>query len=268
MSVFIQAGYNPDPPLTHARIGWQNIATAENLMTGVTSAGISGFPVTAITNPLTYERYRPVDATVAGIRFDAGAPVTVDYVGIAAHTLEGKTVEFQSSDNNITFTNRLIMVPTGRTDILGLISPITARYWRIRIEYTVSPFIGVIYIGKSLAMQREIYGGHTPITLSRSTTILPNVSDTGQWVGRSIIRSGYSSQYDWRHLTASWYRANFDPFVEHARRKPFFIAWRPQQYPAEVVYGWTPGDIVPVNMGLKDYMSVSLPVEGYDGRAV
>jgi hypothetical protein len=35
-----------------------------------------------------------------------------------------------------------------------------------------------------------------------------------------------------------------------------------------VVYGWTPGDIVPVNMGLKDYMSVSLPVEGYDGRAV
>jgi hypothetical protein len=265
MSVFIQAGYSPDPPLTHARIGWQNIVTASNVTSNTT--GTTGNPLLSVTNPLTYERFQP-NASATNIVVDAGVPVEVDYVGIAAHTLEGRTILLQSSTDNSTWTTRLTIVPTGRTDILGLISPITARYWRINITWTAAPFIGVLYIGKSLAMQREIYGGHTPITLSRSTTILPNVSDTGQWVGRSIIRSGYSSQYDWRHLTASWYRANFDPFVEHARRKPFFIAWRPQQYPAEVVYGWTPGDIVPVNMGLKDYMSVSLPVEGYDGRAV
>lgn len=263
MSVFIQPGYTPDPPLTHARIGWRNIVRRGNVSG---TAGLAGFPISALGNPLTYERYRPA-TSASNIVVDAATPAEVDYVGIAAHTLAGTTVLLQSSPNNSTWTTRLTIAPTDSSDILGLISPITARYWRVQVTWSVSPFIGVLYLGKSLGMQREIYGGHSPITLSRSTTILPNVSDTGQWVGRSIIRSGYSSRYEWQHLKADWYRANFDPFVEHARRNPFFIAWRPQEYPAEVVYGWTPGDIVPTNMGLKDFMGVGLDVEGYDGRS-
>ncbi len=262
MSVFIESGFSPDPPLTHARIGWQSIVRRGNVSG---TAGLTGFPITALGNPLTYERYRPA-TSVSNIVVDAGTAVEVDYVGIAAHTLAGTTVVLQSSPNNSTWTTRLTMSPTDSSDILGLITPVTARYWRVQVTWSASPFIGVLYIGKALAMQRQIYGGHAPITLSRSTEILPNVSDTGQWVGRSIIRKGYSSRYDWQHIKADWYRTNFEPFVQNARRNPFFIAWRPQEYPAEVVYGWTTDDIAPVNQGLKDFMRVGFEVEGYDGQ--
>jgi hypothetical protein len=267
MSVFIQAGYSPDPPLTHARIGWRNIVRRGNISG---TAGLTGFPLTALGNSLTYERYRPSTSVLATITVDAGSPVEVDYVGIAAHTLQGKSFLLRSSNDNVSFTGQILVQVDSddSSDIMALIEPVTARYWQIQFLYSISPFIGALFVGKSLGMQRQIYGGHTPITLSRSTTILPNVSDTGQWVGRSIIRSGYSSRYEWRHLKPDWYRANFDPFVEHARRNPFFIAWRPQEYPAEVVYGWTPGDIVPVNMVQRDFMSVGLDVEGYDGRSI
>ena len=265
MTVFIQPGLSPDPPLTHARIGYQNIVAPSNL-TGSSTAGIAGFPLLSVANPLTYERFVP-SASPALIVIDAGVPVEVDYIGIAAHTLSGRTVLLQSSTDGSTWTTRLSMTVDNNETILGLISPITARYWRISVTWTTAPQIGVLYIGKSLAMQRAIYGGHSPITLARNTVIQPNVSDTGQWVGRSIIRQGYRSSYEWNNLTAAWYRANFDPFVKAARTDPFFIAWRPSQFSEEVVYGWTTGDIIPSNMGIRDLMSVSMSVEGYDVRA-
>lgn len=261
MSVFIQPGLSPATPLTHARIGWQNIVRPNNV-TG--TAGLTGLPITALANPLTYDRYRP-SSSPTQIVVDAGTPVTVDYIGIAAHTLAGTTVTFASSDDDVTYTTRLTMAITNNDPIMGLITPVQARYWRISVTWSQSPFIGVLYIGKVLEMQRAIYQGHTPGNLSRVTEIRPNISEQGQWLGRSIVRKGYQTQYDWSNLKADWYRANFDPFVESARANPFFIAWRPETFPNEVLYAWTGNDIAPSNSGPKDFMSVSLGVEAYDG---
>ena len=84
----------------------------------------------------------------------------------------------------------------------------------------------------------------------------------GQWLGRSIIRKGVTTSYQWRHLKAAWYRQYFDPFVKSARTTPFFIAWRPETYPNEVAYAWAKSDIRPSNMGIRDFMEVTLSVEG------
>jgi hypothetical protein len=91
--------------------------------------------------------------------------------------------------------------------------------------------------------------------------IRPNKSERGQWLGRSIIRGGSAGSWSWRHLKADWYRTYFDPFVESARTQPFFIAWRPETYPV-AAYCWTEGDITPSNMGVKDFMQVTLEAEG------
>jgi hypothetical protein len=117
-------------------------------------------------------------------------------------------------------------------------------------------------MGQALTMQRRIYQGHTPLTLSRDTELSNNVSEGGQYLGRSIIRKGASTSAQWTHLNASWYRANFDPFVKSARTNPFFIGWRPLQYPNELGFVWTDSDIAPQNTGPRDFMSVGVNFRG------
>jgi hypothetical protein len=255
------------PALTDdaARIGYRSILTAANLFG---TAGTTGFPLAAIVNPATYERYTP-SAMPATINCDAGAAVAVDYVAIAAHNLGTKaaTVYLESSTDNVAWTTRLTMTPTDDTTIIGLIASVSARYWRLRITGATAPTIGVVYLGQVLTMPRNIYGGHTPITLARVTAVRPTLSETGQWLGATQERKGFATSFTWKNLTAAWYRDNFDPFVAtNPRARPFFIAWRPKTFPAEAAYCWATDDIKPSNTGTKDFMEVGMSVEGFSDR--
>lgn len=123
--------------------------------------------------------------------------------------------------------------------------------------------VGVIYLGRALEMQREMYGGHTPISLNRSTVVRPNISERGQFLGRSIVRSGASGSWSWKNLKADWVRRYLDPFIAAARLRPFFILWRPQTFPSEAGYCWTTGDVAaPSNSGGRDFMTFTLDAQG------
>jgi len=263
-AVVIQTGFSPARPLTHARIGHATITRTGSLEA---SGEEAGFEADAALNPLTYEFWRP-DALPATWRIDASSAVSVDYVGIAAHTLgfDEATVKPQWSDDNSAWndvTDLSAHSPTDDGPILFLFAAESHRYWRIHVSGTGIPSIGVIFIGAALAMPRPIYGGHSPLDLSRTTVIRPQRSERGQFLGRSIVRSGFTADYAWQHLTPAFYRDEFDVFVEDARRFPFFLAWRPSTFPESVGYVWTGQDISPSNMGIgKGLMSVSLSVEG------
>lgn len=250
-------------PLNHARIGYQDFVKTSTV-TASTESAI--FPADAVQRETTYERWQPT-ALPATLTIDSGTSPsgTASYLGIGAHTLgdNGNTVLLEYSHDATTWTTVDSVEPADNTALMMLFAEVQARYWRITISGGTAPTVGVVYLGQVLEMQRSIYGGHTPITLGRQTTIRPSVSEKGQWLGRSIVRNALATGYSFRHLTASWYRANFDPFAKAARSRPFFIAWRPETYPSEVAYGWTNDDITPSNMGVRDYMEVSFNVVGH-----
>lgn len=256
-SLVALAGSGGTDPLSRARIGYRTI-TRDATVTATSEA--PGFPASAVRHPLTYERWAPTVAPAA-LTIDAGAPVAADYVGIAAHTIgtTGAAVTVSYSTDGTAWTDVLQTQPANDNAIMALFEPVLARYWRIRIDRVAE--IGVIYIERALTVQRSMYGGHSPGTLSRQTEIEPSRSVTGQFLGRSIVRQGFATSYQWSNLTAAWYRANFDPFVESALRYPFFIAWRPDRFPNEVLYAWCNDDIEPTNMGVRDLMQVSFNVE-------
>jgi len=257
--VVIQDSFDPAVPLTHSRIGIDNIAR-----TGTVDASseAAGFPAIAAANPLTYEFWKPTSVP-AWWRVDAGVSVTVDYVGIASHNLAtaGSSVTVQRSDDNDTWVDVVTTTPTDNSPIMFLFDGVSARYWRVVVTGN-NPTISVINIGKVLEMQRACFAGISPIEFTRSTTIRPNVSEGGQWLGRSVIREGSATSVSFRHLTYDWYRDNFDPFVEQARSYPFFFAWRPDAYQRSVGYVWTRGDIAPTTMGIKSYLQVGFDMEG------
>ena len=253
-------------PLTHARILYRTIWRKSGA-TVTASSEQSDFPADMAANELTAFYWRPTELP-ATWEVDAGEPVTVNACGIGAHTLAGKVIEVQQYDGDDWQT--IDDFSPGTNDpLLFLFDDVEAERFRIRISGSGDmPSVGVIFFGQALQMQRPIYGGHSPLPLSRSTTREPNRSERGQWLGMSLVRRGVQTNYDWSNLTAAWYREHFDPFVEYATqsRGTFFIAWRPQDYPAEVGYCWfDQDDIQPNNSGTRDLMDVSMTVRGQLG---
>ena len=250
-------------PLSHARIGYRNLAPGATVSA---TPAASGTQASMVQNDFTYERFEAASTSTARIAFDLGAADSVNYCGIAAHNIEsiGATVTFQSSPDNATWSDVLDFNPANDDAIMLLFDTENERYYRVVVDGASSPAqVGVIYFGMTLDMQRPIYGGHGPITLNRTVAKRSARSDSGQFLGNNIVRRGQSTSFDWQNLTAAWYRNNFDAFARYAEENPFFIAWRPLTYPAEVGFVEATQPASPSNMGTRDLMSVSMQVRGF-----
>ena len=256
-------------PLTHPRIGYENLLRGDDCTISTSSADIDHEGESVITG-LTWDYWKPT-ATPAIIAFTFDEAKDVDYCGIAAHTLDttGCAIELQYLDSSspAAWVSLGIVQPqptNGNGVIMFLFDEVSSNIWRLIITGgTAEPVLGVVYLGKTLEVERRLYGGHTPITLSKKTTIKPNKSEGGQWLGRSIVREGAGTDIALKNLTAAWVRQYFQPFMEAARSYPFFWAWRPGDYPDEIGYVWTNQDITPSNQGQADLMQVSFSVDGY-----
>lgn len=258
MAVMTENGYAlPNP--THARIGWQDAITSIS----ATSSSIDSAPSNALSWQ-TYERWRP---TASPATLTATYPEQrIEYIAIGAHTLrtaDSVILQVRQNGSWSTVTTDLIEWPLDNEPIMVLIEPRDISGHRVIIEYSEdAPSIGKTAAGKVLTLRRPFYSGHNPAMLSRETRRQPNVSEGGEWLGNTIIRQSRSATMSWQHIEANWYRTNVDPFVQHARGNPFFVAWNPARF-TDCLYGMLTGDVSPSNMGIRDLMEFSISVKAY-----
>jgi len=258
--------------LDYARILWQNLARSATVSA---STEESTYPADQAQNPDTYSAWKPT-AVQAWWLADLGSDQAVNACGIAAHSLGTNQCRIWLETTEGSPTSWVAATDAAEPDddspILLLFPSRTTRFWRLMIDGRGSPsaapvampYLSSIYLGTALTMQRTIYGGHTPVTLSRETVLYNAQSRGGQLLGQGIRRVGYVGNASFRYLTAAWYRANFDAFVASARQYPFFFAWRPGDYPDEIAYAWCEEDIRPSNMGVKEFMQVSFAFKAHD----
>ncbi len=252
-SLVATGGYNY--PLTNARIGYQKHA---GTITATSAA--DGYPALAADNELTYSYWKPATSggtwTITYSTFQ-----DVDYIGIAAHTLgtdyEQVMAEYYDGAN---WQEIGSVLPNTNQPILFLFESVFAT--AIRISVTGTPLIGVVYAGLALQFPMPVIGQHRPLTFGSQTEFTNNVSDSGQWLGRSIIRRALSGSIEWQYMDDSWVRSQFMPFVESAKKRPFFLSWNPAQFPQDCGYCWCNSNIAPSYQGIRDFMSVSIQLEG------
>ena len=245
------------PPfaLNHARILYLS------QLAGATVAASAGTGAANVLNAATYSRWEFSGAQTLTITLPVAQ--SIDAVGIGAHSLAtgSALIEYSESDGGAwaEFANS-----QGGAASMLFLAPAAVSAKRLRVTVTaVGPqVLGVVYAGVALQMQRPIYSGHAPATLSRVTEFQNNESEGGQWLGRNVTRQGLKVEFSWARLSAAWVRQYFAPFAESAITAPFFIAWNPQDYPREVAYAWTSGDLSPKNTGPRDLMSVDLTGRG------
>lgn len=250
-------------PLNRARILWSPIAGT------VTADGTNG---ALASNSYTNQRWAcgtlPANWTLV-----APASVNVDTVFIAAHTLgsTGSTVLVQTAATlGGAFTTRATIVPTDNSAIAVMFNnagvPYSVREIRIRITgVSGAAQIGIIRAGVALQMQQPVFGGAKPIGLTRMVETRHAMSETGQWLGRTIQRQASSTEMNWTHLAGDWYRSTFQPFALSLPQTPFGLIQNAAAMPESVAWCWTDSTPQPSNMGIRGYMEVSLPITGFEG---
>ena len=240
---------------------------------------VAGFPVKNAFSPFTYpadsfmfERGTSTGSVMIYLNGDINSS-DFDALGFIISGLEGDAV-----------TVDLSYVPTGGGSftilksqsvsrdgchLMTFTKPVGSYFWRITFsgitaaQSDSTPIsIPVIMVGKLMQFEKCIRNRYAPLDYSRKTEFLTNESGTGQYIGRSIIRRNHESTVSFDLMTAPWVRSTFQPFVRHARTKPYFFAWNPEKYPDEVNYVWTDEDIVVEYTGDRNRMSASWSMRG------
>lgn len=246
-------------PLTCARILWSDLVGA------VTGGG---------TNPAYADNDYTNQRWVCGVlpatwTLETAADAPIDTVFIAAHKLVGCTILVETSNTTGgAFVTRATIVPTDNSTIAVMFNnagvPHTIRRFRLTISGApTSAEVGIIRGGVALQMAQPVFGGVKPIGLNRAVETRHSISETGQWLGRTIQRQASMTTMEWTHLTAAWYRANFAPFALSLPQTPFALIQNPLRMPESVAWAWTDTSPAPENMGVLDFMQVSLPIIGF-----
>lgn len=227
-------------PLTHARVGYKSL---------ITTVSLAAAAVALIPN--TFERWTSASGTMEST-FQLSSITSADFVAIGAHNLgsAGSTIVVSTAPTVAgTFTVVDSLTPKNNNAIMLVFDARTVADVKITITGGTDREVGFVSAGKALVMPRPIYGQHNPTILRASTEFQQNKSETGQWLGRNVIRKGLVGDFAWKHLEPEFIRAEFMPFVEVAKTTPFFISWRPLDYPLDVIFCHTDDDILPENMG-------------------
>lgn len=257
MSVFWTPGYAAATPwpMTHSRILHTSVAG-----TITASTEVEGFEAALAASPNTTTFWQPSE-TPASWEIDFGGTVDVDAVGIAAATLAGRVVEVDTYAGG-SWTERISCSPTDDSALLMLFETVAAERVRVRIEGTV-PVVGVIYAGEALVLPVREFVKMGPMRHSPRTEFADNITEGGQWKGRSVARIAKVASFSWDYLPASFVDGAFVAFQKAARTRPFFLAALPSISAAECHYTWVRSDIVPSRMGLRGYYTFGFDATGY-----
>lgn len=249
-------------------IGWEQLATIYNT-TADSATGDN--PATNVCNPATDQVWLSGSTSTQYLTVIHNRVDPIDYIGIAQHNLgsAGITVsiegysELDESDQPDWF--ELVEPALLATDQPAIFRFQSQSLIGVRIKMVpdgTAPTIAVVYVGKLLILPRPIYAGHTPITLGRSADTTSITSENGKFLGRVTRRRSVASAMQLVHLPKGWYRAYMKPFTDNAEENPFFVAWRPQEFPSEVGYCWLTDAPRPANAQPEGFMQVELSYSG------
>lgn len=270
-------------PMNHARIAWDNqISDATVSATG----SAPGFPPAAALTPQTFEGWKPAQSgdtlTLTFGNMEAG------YIAIGAHTLskcDSIVIETGVSFFGYSWTERSFKPaggPSAIADFTGsqsfkgvsvapddsaimiLLPKLANAGIKITVNYSGdAPFIGNIASGSVLEMYRPIYARHEPAFLDKQSVKSVSESESGEFLGQSVIRKGRSPSMSWDNTPIGWYIKNFDPFAESAQDKPFYAAWSPGKFPADCFYGYASKITTPTNTGTLNFVSMGVDMKAH-----
>lgn len=245
---------------------WENIGT-----TTTATHEDASYPATNLDNPATNLLWKSGSTADQYLTRLFGAEFLVDAAGLVRHNWgSGQVVNtvqgLPFGGNPATDGDWVELVAA---NLLANDGPVLWRFVptyligvRIKLEPgAIEPEAAALSVGKLLVFERGVQPGHTPIPYGRRREVISPRSQSGEYLGRVIAGGGLTSSVTISKLSAAWYRSTLDPFFAVVADGPFFWAWSPERYPAEVGYVWLTNDPVPVP-DMPGYIDITMQMEG------
>jgi len=174
---------------------------------------------------------------------DMGSSVSINSWGVAGHNLSDISadiyVQYSATGawagEQLTFSPTL--TPSNNNVIYVVGGAISARYWRFFVAAPSGIFyIANLFLGTVLYLERGLPEGFSPANLNRDRKIYNNMSESGNYLGRSLIRKGSKVDINQPKITRAWIDANWDALANSIELYPFYFVWDWENYPLETAY--------------------------------
>jgi hypothetical protein len=248
--------------LDHPIVGWQNIATIENL--AATSEEVS-YPASNLVNPATHARWRATSTDEQFITVTTGSADAIDYIAIVRHNLATAVIEVSVEGDHAlgyeVLIDPVLLPNNGPTLFRFEASPFISVRLRLS-DGDIPAEIAVVYVGKLLVLPRKIYQGLTPPPHARVSKVTNGMSEAGDFLGRIETQRRIETTVPLSLIDPTYYRDHIDEFLAVSKTTPFFFGWRPQTYPNEIGYCSMTNDPMPVNQSPHGLIAMDFEMTG------
>lgn len=252
----------PNDGAAKARIGYRNLLEEGAV---VASSENANYPVANCYDWVTSDYFRTAISGTINIELTLDEAGTADYFAYYGQDLylHGGTIKLQYHDGSGYVDASPVLAPQDNAPRMVFFDAVSATQWRVVVSCTEIFNIAVISFGEYLGLPRGMYLNWTPPKLGRANRLINSESDSGAFLGRSIISRGVKTTLQLNHAPDAWVREEWLPFVEHMEQKPFFFAPNVSAYPNECGLCWVDGENLPApthtNYG---YMGATIQIKG------
>lgn len=246
-------------------IGYQNLLRDTGAT--VTSSGdAAGFPYQYLYDWNACTFWQPSASGAQFVQVQLLTAKQANYFAFYNQSLYlyGGSIKLQWSTNGSSWNDAFTaVVPTTNAPGYVRFSTITAQFWRVVVTSTTPAFLAVASFGMELVAERGCFVGFNPPTLARATEMVNNTTQTGAFVGRSVIRKLIKGAINLDMLSQNWVRFYWLPFILHAERLPFFLLWN-ENRGNEVAFVYSSGVIAPCSntSAGAGFMSAAITYQG------
>jgi len=253
---------------TNCFVCYDNLLTSPLLTSVTPTSERAGYSIQNAYDWYTTSYWSP--SATSGFKYivvEFSSPVSADYLAIYRHNLGtvGGTFTIDYSSDGVTWSAAILVAVSASDNELSIqtFDQKTAKYWRVLFNLaSATPFyLGVIMFGKKLPLYRGMVSGFTVPRHGRKNEIINQKTEGGQFVGRVKTSHGARTSINFKHVTQSWVRANWEAFVEHAELLPFLFSWNHDTYPQDAVYCVTDGEIPHIPINDNHHHDINLPVQ-------
>lgn len=220
-------------------IGYNNLVRSGTV---TTSGDAAGYPK---ENAQSWKTSAWWQADVTGTVYyyiDFGSAVAFDCMGVAGHNLADNSgsIQLQYSTTGAWAGEEVNVgsnhAPTTNVTIFETFGSVSARYARFVVNSTgAASYIGNLFIGAALALEREVPPPFSPANYNRDRKILNNTSQGGQFMGRIIQHKGAKIKIEQKLVTVGWIETYWEALADHVELYPFYYQWSSDK-PTEVAY--------------------------------
>jgi len=255
------------------QFGAENVIEDSSILSS--SSSVSGYEASNLLNPFPWSRWYESGAT-GYVIFDCGSAKDVDYVAIEVPnwpTYTGTIVvkgsndpTFATSTTLATFSYTAPAAPYFEPAPRSLWKSFTSgsyRYFKVQTNAT-GAYLAVLSVGNAYIPDIGEFVGLMPPKYSENKDIINTISESGFYLGRSVLDRGVAFEVNLEFLDPDWVDTIGMRLIHILQQKPIFVCW--PKYAAgsggRCFHAWTDGSISKPANATVEFMKMGFKLRG------